>query len=131
MHNRNLMSTRWGVLNVSISIATVFYLGVGSLGYLRFGDTVERTITLNMPGDQPLFFIAAPLYAVAIFISYGVFFYLIAVIVIESLYLSPSITERPNVMLAIDAIIRVSFVLLICMLTNCVYLFDYVVHYFR
>ena len=118
MVDQNLMSTKWGVLNVSLLIATIFYLSVGSLGYLRFGDTVERTITFNMPSDQPIFYIAAPLYAVAIFISYGLFFYLIAVVVIESLCLSDTITESPNVMLAIDALIRVVFVLLICMQVN-------------
>ena len=105
MVDQNLMSTKWGVLNVSLLIATIFYLSVGSLGYLRFGDTVERTITLNMPRDQPIFYIAAPLYAIAIFISYGLFFYLITVVVIESLCLSDTITERPNAMLAIDALI--------------------------
>lgn len=118
MIDTNMMSIKWGVLNVSILIATVFYLGVGSLGYLRFGDTVERTITLNMPSDKPIFYIAAPLYAIAIFISYGLFFYLIGVIVIECLALSPTLSEKPYLMTAVDAVMRISFVLLICMRTN-------------
>ena len=115
MLNRELMSTLFGVLNVTLFIATIFYLTVGTVGYLRFGDTIERSITFNMPRDQLVFMVAIPLYAIAVFFFYGLLFYIIAVYVIDELARSPYMIQRPHLMSAIDAILRVAFVLLICM----------------
>ena len=130
MLNQDLISTLFGVLNITLLIATVFYLSVGTVGYLRFGDTVASTITLNMPRDQLLFMAVIPLYAISIFFSYGLLFYLIAVYVVEALARSPYLVERPHLMTAIDAILRVAFVLLICMhnslYNNCVTSSNYI-----
>lgn len=40
-----------GVLNGAMIIIVILYSAVGFLGYLRFGDTVEGSITLNLPND--------------------------------------------------------------------------------
>ena len=41
-----------GVINLGMTIATVFYAAVGFYGYLKFGDEVQDSITLNLPPDQ-------------------------------------------------------------------------------
>lgn len=42
----------FGVLNVGMGVVTVLYLLVGSLGYIKYGDDVMGSITLNLPQDN-------------------------------------------------------------------------------
>lgn len=37
-----------GVLNIGMSTIIFLYMGMGLLGYLSFGDTVEGSITLSI-----------------------------------------------------------------------------------
>ncbi len=38
-----------GVLNVAMSLTVCIQLFVGVGGYLKYGDTVKESITLNLP----------------------------------------------------------------------------------
>jgi proton-coupled amino acid transporter len=38
-----------GVINLGMAIAMAFYAAVGFFGYLRFGEEVQGSITLNLP----------------------------------------------------------------------------------
>lgn len=60
-----------GVLNISMVIITFLYIGMGFLGYWRYGDLVEPSITLNFEQKDILAKIVKGLYSTAIFISYG------------------------------------------------------------
>lgn len=42
----------FGVLNKAMIIIVVLYVGMGLFGYLRFGDSVLGTITLNLPRNE-------------------------------------------------------------------------------
>lgn len=45
--------TRFGVLNVGMTVITLLYAGVGLLGYLKYGENSDESITLNLPaGDM-------------------------------------------------------------------------------
>lgn len=44
-------STVFGVLNVSMSIVTILVIVTGFMGYLKFGDAVRGSLTLNLPED--------------------------------------------------------------------------------
>jgi proton-coupled amino acid transporter len=63
-----------GVLNLGMSIAIILYAAVGFYGYLRFGDDVKGSLTLNLPPGW-LFSSVKMMFAVAIFCSYAVQFY--------------------------------------------------------
>ena len=38
-----------GVLNTSMTLVVALYIAMGFYGYLRFGDAIDETITLNLP----------------------------------------------------------------------------------
>jgi len=41
-----------GVLNKSMFIIIVIYVGLGLLGFLEYGDLTEGSITLNLPDTE-------------------------------------------------------------------------------
>lgn len=43
---------RCGVLNCSMFIIVILYVGMGLLGYLAYGDEAEGSITLNIPKEE-------------------------------------------------------------------------------
>lgn len=43
-----------GVLNIGISIVTVLYISFGFFGYLKWGDDVKGSLTLNLPQSDVL-----------------------------------------------------------------------------
>ena len=42
----------FGVLNVGMTIVTSLILVMGFLGYLKYGDNVEGSLTLNLPEGE-------------------------------------------------------------------------------
>ncbi|XP_030745998.1 proton-coupled amino acid transporter-like protein CG1139 [Sitophilus oryzae] len=61
----------FGVLNIGMCVVTIIYVGVGMMGYWKYGELIESTITMNFPIKELLAQIIILSYAVAIFISYG------------------------------------------------------------
>jgi proton-coupled amino acid transporter len=41
-----------GVLNTGMVIVASLYTAVGFFGYLKYGEEVEGSITLNLPSDD-------------------------------------------------------------------------------
>lgn len=41
-----------GVLNVTMVLVAVLYAVVGVFGYLKYGDDVKGSITINLPQDE-------------------------------------------------------------------------------
>lgn len=64
-----------GVLNTSMTIVTCLYIAVGFFGYLKYGEDVLGSITLNLPVEQWLAQIVILMMSLAIFFSYGLQFY--------------------------------------------------------
>ncbi|GAB1603777.1 proton-coupled amino acid transporter 1-like isoform X1 [Argonauta hians] len=63
-----------GVLNLGMAIVVSLYASLGFYGYLCFGADIQPTITLNLPTNW-WYTIVKLLFAIAIFISYGIQFY--------------------------------------------------------
>lgn len=51
MKNPKKFSSVFGVLNVGMVIVTSLIILTGFMGYLRFGDEVRGSLTLNLPED--------------------------------------------------------------------------------
>jgi len=70
-----------GVLSTSMSLVVALYVGMGFYGYLKFGEGIAGSISLNLPpGDIPAQ-IALLLFSVSIFFSYALQFYVLMEIV--------------------------------------------------
>lgn len=45
-------SSTFGVLNVQIVAATCIYVSIGAIGYWKYGEETEASLTLNLPTDE-------------------------------------------------------------------------------
>ena len=64
------------VLNISMVSVSFLYIAVGFIGYLKYGDTVAGSLTLNLPVDEIPAQIVKLLMSLAIFFSYSLQFYI-------------------------------------------------------
>uniref|UniRef100_A0A1L8DEV4 Putative amino acid transporter n=1 Tax=Nyssomyia neivai TaxID=330878 RepID=A0A1L8DEV4_9DIPT len=64
-----------GVLNTAMITVIVLYAVMGFFGYVRFGDIVEGSITLNLPQTDVIAQVAQILIAIAILFTFGLQFY--------------------------------------------------------
>ncbi|XP_033230584.1 proton-coupled amino acid transporter-like protein pathetic isoform X2 [Belonocnema kinseyi] len=64
-----------GVLNIGMFFVVLLYSVTGFFGYLKYGEATEEAITLNLPKDQILAQSVKIMIAVAIFLTYGLQFY--------------------------------------------------------
>lgn len=75
MKEREAFLGKAGVLNLGLTITVALYQAVGFYGYLKFGNDVKGSITLNLPNDQWLYICVKLMFALSLFISYGLQFY--------------------------------------------------------
>merc|ERR1711936_826613 len=64
-----------GVLNTSMILVSCLYIAVGFFGYLKYGDQVSGSITLNLPVDQFLATLVKIMMSLAVFFTYALQFY--------------------------------------------------------
>ncbi|KAJ0179144.1 hypothetical protein K1T71_004856 [Dendrolimus kikuchii] len=64
-----------GVLNIAMTIVISLYGLVGFFGYIKYGDEVRGSVTLNLPQDELLAQSAKILMALAILFTYSLQFY--------------------------------------------------------
>jgi proton-coupled amino acid transporter len=64
-----------GVLNQGMSGVTLIYILLGYLGYWKYGDQAEGSITLNLPIDEVAGQICKVLIGLAVFGTFGLQFY--------------------------------------------------------
>ncbi|CAH1099193.1 unnamed protein product [Psylliodes chrysocephalus] len=70
MKNPENFSRPLGVLNVGMSFVTFLYVTVGFIGYLRFGNDIYGSITLNLPQDQILYQSVKVIISIGILLTY-------------------------------------------------------------
>lgn len=82
-----------GVLNQGMAGVTLIYILLGFLGYLKYGEKTEGSITLNLPTDEIPAQSVKILIALAVFCTYGLQFYVCLEIAWNGV--KNSFTKRP------------------------------------
>lgn len=59
-----------GILSIAMTVVTVLYMFLGTLGYLKYGNSVHGTITVDLPGRDVFYEADRLMFALAIFLSY-------------------------------------------------------------
>lgn len=93
MTNKKDMLGWNGVLNTSMVTIACLYIAMGFFGYLKYGDTISSTITLNLPAGNILADSAMLMFSLAIFFSYALQFYVVMEILGPNI-LRPNVPER-------------------------------------
>uniref|UniRef100_A0A7G3AHH4 ethanolamine kinase n=1 Tax=Lutzomyia longipalpis TaxID=7200 RepID=A0A7G3AHH4_LUTLO len=65
-----------GVLNVGMVFVTFLFTGLGFLGYLKYGEHVEGSLTLNLPKDIPLAQSVKLLISLGVLLGYALQFFI-------------------------------------------------------
>nr|XP_022918530.1 proton-coupled amino acid transporter 1-like isoform X1 [Onthophagus taurus] len=65
-----------GVLNVGMSVVTVIYMMMGLLSYLKYGEDVLGSVTLNLPETEKLAQSVKIMISLAILLTYALQFYI-------------------------------------------------------
>ncbi|XP_077301655.1 proton-coupled amino acid transporter-like protein acs [Arctopsyche grandis] len=99
----------FGVLNIGMSVIIVLYVLMGALGYMRYGGDSKDSITLNLPQDEIMSQVVKVIFAIAIFISYGLQCY-VPVELIWNTYIKKRV-EGSEYKLVYEYILRVALVL--------------------
>ncbi|KAH8241069.1 proton-coupled amino acid transporter-like protein CG1139 isoform X2 [Drosophila bipectinata] len=106
-----------GVLNTGMVIVACLYTSVGFFGYLKYGDAVKGSITLNLPQGDTLSQLVKIMMAVAIFLSYTLQFY-VPVNIVEPFVCSHFDTQRGKNMAA--TLLRIILVTFTFLLATCI-----------
>lgn len=84
-----------GVLSQGMSGVTLIYMFLGFLGYLRYGNATEESITLNLPVDEWPAQGVKILIALAVYCTFGLQFYVCLEIVWDGI--KEKCTKRPMI----------------------------------
>ncbi|XP_045458657.1 proton-coupled amino acid transporter-like protein CG1139 [Melitaea cinxia] len=101
-----------GVLNVGMTIIVLLYVAVGALGYVYCVSDCRDSITLDLPEKDPLATSVMVIFAIAIFISYGLHCY-VPVEVLWKGYLLPRVeSSTPQKVRLYEYALRIGLCLL-------------------
>ncbi|XP_068627928.1 proton-coupled amino acid transporter-like protein pathetic [Battus philenor] len=59
-----------GVLNITMILVAILYAVIGLFGYIKYGEDVKGSITLNLPQDEILALTAKIMVAIAVYFTY-------------------------------------------------------------
>ena len=99
MKEPEALGGKLGVMNAGMAIVAAMNTAIGFYGYLKYGDQVKGTITLNLPNDQPLYQYCKLMFASTIFLSYAIQYYVPFRIIWQSIlrrYKLKQILPRPT-----------------------------------
>ncbi|XP_060581832.1 proton-coupled amino acid transporter 1-like [Ruditapes philippinarum] len=113
MKDQDAFLGKVGVLNLGLTLVIVLDNAVGFYGYLKYGEDTRGSITLNLPNDQWYNLCAKLFFAVSVFLSYAVQFY-VPVEIIWHYTKKRSKSRQISIPFYAEYILRLVLVLLTC-----------------
>lgn len=108
-----------GVLNVGMAIVTFIFTGLGFVGYLKWGDDVKSSLTLNIPHDEILAQSVKVMVSFGILLGYALQFFIAIQIMLPSVVKKISFGKNHPVL--VDLGFRTFMVLVTCECPLCYY----------
>ncbi|XP_016988957.1 glutamate transporter polyphemus [Drosophila rhopaloa] len=99
----------FGILNRAILLVLISYIFFGIMGYWKFGDKIEGSVSLNIPTDEIIAQIAKAFIAAAIFLTYPLSGYVVINIIMTHYWNKNGELKNPVLK---EYILRVVFVLI-------------------
>lgn len=65
-----------GVLNTGMIVVTSLFLVIGFFGYLKYGDEIESSISLNLPSEEKLAQAVKILFAIGVLLGFALQFFI-------------------------------------------------------
>ncbi|CAG9558151.1 unnamed protein product [Danaus chrysippus] len=98
----------FGLFNIGMAIIMSLYLLMGIFGYLKYGDNIKASITLNLPQNQKKAQAAKVIFAMAIFLTFPLQNFVAYTIIYRKIHKKVSGTK----LLIVDYLLRVALVIL-------------------
>lgn len=101
-----------GVLNVGMAIVTVIFTVLGFLGYLKWGDNVKSSLTLNLPPGDILAQSVKVMVSLGILLGYALQFFVAIQIMLPSVHAKIGYSKTHPV--RVELVFRLVMVLVTC-----------------
>uniref|UniRef100_A0A336MWB5 CSON008157 protein n=1 Tax=Culicoides sonorensis TaxID=179676 RepID=A0A336MWB5_CULSO len=75
MENPKDFTNPFGVLNIACAIIGILYTSIGVLGYARYGDETNPSVTLNLPQGSGISIAVQIMIIISVYFSFGLNFY--------------------------------------------------------
>uniref|UniRef100_A0A146M4N4 Proton-coupled amino acid transporter 4 n=1 Tax=Lygus hesperus TaxID=30085 RepID=A0A146M4N4_LYGHE len=126
MRHPEQFGSSFGVLNVAMTPNLIMFMTVGFFGYLKYGEVVEPSVTLNLPGKDILAQTSRILLVLSIFITHPLNFY-VSFDIGWNEYMSPRLEKNK---LFIEYCVRTTLVTLTVLLAATVPYLDVIISLF-
>ncbi|XP_013189029.1 proton-coupled amino acid transporter-like protein CG1139 [Amyelois transitella] len=109
MENPKQFVGLFGLFNIGMVIIMALYLIVGLFGYLKYGDDIQASITLNLPQVEKKAQAAKIMIAIAIFLSFPLQNFVAYVILFRKM--KKKLSSGPHTLKTLDYLLRIALVL--------------------
>ncbi|XP_011178902.2 proton-coupled amino acid transporter-like protein pathetic [Zeugodacus cucurbitae] len=110
MRNPESFMSTFGVLNVTMAVITAIFIFTGIVGYMRWGEEVEGSITLNLNPEDVMSQVVKIVAAMGVFFGYPIQFFILIKIIWKPMKESCGVAQKYPI--SIQVVLR--FIMVLC-----------------